>query len=147
METQTELKMETQTEIAKHIAIEAHAGQVRKLGDDKGKPYIIHPERVANHFMNDTLCAAAWLHDVLEDCPGYSTKLLQDVGIHDDVIALVVLLTHDPTEKYVDYLIRIADNFEASQLKHADLLDNLKSCPPGNMRDKYELAKYILENY
>ena len=119
--------METQTEIAKRIAIKAHKGQVRKLGEDKDKPYIIHPERVASNFTNDMLCAAALLHDVLEDCPGYSTRML-----------------HDPTEKYLNYLIKIAESDEASMIKMADLLDNLKSCPPGSRRDKYELARHIL---
>ena len=48
----------------------AHNGQFRK---DKKTPYITHPARVANLFENQysyryQYVAAAWLHDVMEDC-------------------------------------------------------------------------------
>ncbi len=51
----------------------AHIGQVRK---DKKTPYIVHPARVASFTQkylgdckhNYLYIAAAWLHDVMEDC-------------------------------------------------------------------------------
>jgi len=57
---------------AAQFAAEAHRGQTRKY---TRRPYIEHPARVAARVMmlprvtEDTVCAA-WMHDVLEDCPG-----------------------------------------------------------------------------
>ena len=55
-----------------YIAETAHSGQARATGE----PYIIHPLAVARILVDlgmddDTLCAA-FLHDVLEDCAGYT---------------------------------------------------------------------------
>ena len=33
------------------------------------------------------------------------------------------------------------------KLKLLDLEDNLMSCPEGSMKDKYRLAKWIIEDY
>lgn len=57
---------------AAQFAAKAHAGQVRKY---TGRPYIEHPMRVAGRaclipFFGPDQIAAAWMHDVLEDCPG-----------------------------------------------------------------------------
>ncbi len=54
---------------AAQFATNAHQGQTRK---GNGKPYITHPARVANcaermGFPEEAI-AAAWLHDVIEDC-------------------------------------------------------------------------------
>ncbi|MGZ2224894.1 hypothetical protein [Glutamicibacter nicotianae] len=55
-------------ELAKAIAVRAHEGQVDKLG----AAYIGHPARVAGHARafggSPEAIAAAWLHDVIEDC-------------------------------------------------------------------------------
>lgn len=65
-------------ELAKQLAYRAHEGQFRKYN---GKPYIIHPEEVATMVgkfchsrsfpedQTERMVSAAWLHDVLEDCP------------------------------------------------------------------------------
>ena len=51
------------------IAARAHSGQTRKQSNT---PYILHPQQVATLVMQNggTLeqIAAAWLHDVIEDC-------------------------------------------------------------------------------
>lgn len=52
---------------AKSRATIAHEGQFRKKGN---RPYIVHPERVAElagPYTDELGVAAAWLHDVLED--------------------------------------------------------------------------------
>jgi len=134
-------------EVAESIARVAHEGQVRKLGEEKGKPYIVHPERIAAKVEGDTLKSIAWLHDVLEDCPAYTSLTLAVAGIPEDVIDVVKLLTRRPGVPYLEYLLGVVTNDYAIEVKLMDLEDNLRTCPPGNMRDKYELAKYILENY
>jgi (p)ppGpp synthase/HD superfamily hydrolase len=56
---------------AAKFAEKAHRGQLRKYTN---RPYIEHPGRVAARlcrhprFTNDEFIAAAWLHDVVEDC-------------------------------------------------------------------------------
>jgi (p)ppGpp synthase/HD superfamily hydrolase len=55
---------------AEAFAEQAHAGQYRK---DHVTPYIVHPERVADTVryvqgVTPSMVAAAWLHDVVEDC-------------------------------------------------------------------------------
>lgn len=57
-------------EQAAELARQAHVGQQRKWGN---APYIVHPERVAAKVaslkgVNEEDVAAAWLHDVIEDC-------------------------------------------------------------------------------
>jgi (p)ppGpp synthase/HD superfamily hydrolase len=54
---------------ALEFAEKAHSGQTRMYS---GEPYILHPAQVANlvrqYTSNDEVIAAAYLHDVLEDC-------------------------------------------------------------------------------
>lgn len=45
-------------EISRKIAEDAHKGQFRKMGADKGKPYIVHPERIAAKFPDDELAVS-----------------------------------------------------------------------------------------
>lgn len=61
-------------ERAKAFATKAHEGQMRKDGKN---PYITHPEAVAKYVAEseyartvwpESIIAAAWLHDVVEDC-------------------------------------------------------------------------------
>ena len=59
-------------------ATEAHKGQVRK---ELNEPYIIHPIRVgrmaAQYGLGGYTVAAAYLHDVIEDC-GRTEYMLRD---------------------------------------------------------------------
>jgi (p)ppGpp synthase/HD superfamily hydrolase len=135
-----------QSDIAKGIATRAHEGQVRKMGADKGKPYIIHPERIAKKFyFDDHLCAAAWLHDTLEDTDITEQNLL-DEGIHPGIIELVKVVTKTKNESYLNFILRIKNSFEATALKIADINDNMMSLQEGSLKDKYRMALYILEH-
>lgn len=57
-------------ERARIFASKAHEGQFRKY---TGEPYVHRPESVANTVAaintDETMVAAAWLHDVVEDAP------------------------------------------------------------------------------
>ena len=63
---------------AKMMAGKAHEGQFRKYS---GLPYIIHPIEVATtveaYGGTDEMIAAALLHDVVEDCPGYTVAMVR----------------------------------------------------------------------
>jgi len=78
----------------------AHMGQTRKHSNI---PYIIHPLRVADAIgtINETLTAAALLHDVLEDAPKEYIKLLEDDIAKELPAALPIVKeltrTDDPT--------------------------------------------------
>lgn len=146
------------------FATKAHEGQVRKLGAEKGKPYIAHPMRVFNgvvelywseDFSSDpndleVVGAAAILHDVIED--GYingvkvTAQTLLDEGFSQVIVDTVVALSRDKDggETYFDFLMRTRQNFFAVFVKRADLADNLSDLPEGSLKDKYRLAAYIL---
>lgn len=129
------------------IAEAAHAGQTRKLGADEGKPYIIHPGRVAAKFKKDThvMESVAWLHDVVEDT-NLTFEALLDLRVTEPIVNLVKILTRIDDEDYLDYIIRVSENELATEVKIADLEDNLQSIHRCSLRDKYMLAMYILKN-
>ena len=133
-------------EKSRGIAIIAHEGQFRKMGEDKGKPYIIHPDRVAAKFQNsDILAAIGQLHDVIEDSPVTAEDLL-DKGIPGSVVDAVVALSKKPGENYLDAILRVMQNPLARQVKIVDLEDNMLGLDEGSLKDKYRLALYILKN-
>ena len=98
----------TQAEIAEKIAREAHKGQYRKIGEDKGKDYIVHPERIAKSLNGDLLKASAWLHDVLEDTNVTKDDLLKE-GIEPLVVEIVETVSKKEGENYLDFILRIRE--------------------------------------
>ena len=136
-----------QSEIAEKIARAAHKGQYRKMGDDKGKDYIVHPQRIAEKFneKHDSLKAAAWLHDTMEDAKLTRENLKND-GIEDPVIDIVEILTRRTGETYLDFILRISADYNASLIKIEDLKDNMTSLAEGSLKDKYRMAEHILKS-
>ena len=138
-------------ELALKIATEAHKGQVRKFGDDKDKPYIIHPTRVA-HFLDGVQKVIGILHDTIEDT--YVTReFLLEKGIPDDIISAIELLSKKDGDNYLDFINSIINECNsdvgqwAIQVKIADLDDNMRDLKEGAMKDKYRLAKELLSLY
>jgi (p)ppGpp synthase/HD superfamily hydrolase len=84
----------TLTEQAFAIALKAHEGQVRKTD---GSPYIIHPVMVshllAHHGFGDAVCAAALVHDVLEDTSFREADLRDVLG--DEVVTMVAAVSEN----------------------------------------------------
>lgn len=79
---------------AARFADRAHQGQTRKF---TSQPYIVHPDRVAARvaklpYANEEMVAAAWLHDVIEDC-GITPTVLSDY-FPTEVVDMVVYLTN-----------------------------------------------------
>ena len=125
--------------IAANAATQAHRGQFRK---DRKTPYIVHPQRVAERvkfFGGDHVgIIAAWLHDVMEDCPGGEAIVrdtLKQIELpqqdRNEIFAIVAALTKNPaikgkTERLADTLNRI--NHAPSQailIKLCDRMENL----------------------
>jgi (p)ppGpp synthase/HD superfamily hydrolase len=104
---------------ARAIASIAHRGQT----DKSGEPYIEHPRRIAERLTDPAEVAAAWLHDVIEDCD-ISAGDLADAGIPSDVVDAVVLLTRSDLHTSGDYYVAIRKNPIALAVKLADIADN-----------------------
>ena len=119
--------------IAANLANRAHAtcGQVRKV---TGLPYIVHPHRVALMVEEaggtPEQIAAAWAHDVLEDCPEFCAEAVE--VLPPVVLALVRELTKAETSpgKRVEgaaFLAGLRAMSPAAKLvKLCDRLDNLR---------------------
>lgn len=110
-------------ELARTIATKAHQGQTDKLG----AAYIGHPARVAEHARrlgwDDYAVAAAWLHDVVEDC-GVTTRDLRAAGIPQEVCDAVVRLSKVPGQALEEYCAAVKADPLALLVKRADLADN-----------------------
>jgi len=135
--------MEDKIKRAEEIAREVHKGQKRTIG--RREDYIEHPKRVVSHFSTPESQIIAWLHDVLEDSDLTSNDLFNR-GIDTELVRMIVILTRDKSESYLNYILRIKQFHQAKIIKIADLQDNLEKLPNGSLRDKYLMALYILEN-
>ncbi|WP_090974765.1 HD domain-containing protein [Parapedobacter composti] len=134
--------MDTVLKTILDYATKVHAGQTRKYTPD---PYISHPIRVMEtcrqYTHNTAVCAAALLHDVLEDTPVTERDLLGFLhavmprDIAEETLGYVVELTDVYTKRgYPQYnrrtrkgmelkrLTRISPN--AQTIKYADIIDN-----------------------
>lgn len=118
--------MKTQYELLSlAIAISSHA-HIQQL-DKGGKSYILHPLRLMFSMPQDDpeLMQIAVLHDVLEDCKEFTLQhLRQRYGFSDRVLHALMLLTHQESETYEEYIDKIATNKDATLVKLADLQDN-----------------------
>lgn len=131
-------------ELALEIALDAHKGQVDKMG----KPYILHPLAVASKLDDLDLKIIGLLHDVLED-----SELTADVlvarGIPKEIVEVVEVLTRKEGEPYDDYIQRVKENPKATKVKLADLAHNTDEKRADGLNEarkkKYELAKEMLK--
>lgn len=122
------------------FATQAHAGQT----DKAGKPYITHPMRVMDQMDGTEAKIAAILHDVLEDTDHTADDLRDRLGLPDNILEAVLLLTRSPGMDYMDYVRRLADCPLAAAVKRADLQDNmdLTRLPQITEKDKKRCEKY-----
>jgi len=103
------------------IAIKAHKGQK----DKGGKPYILHPLRIAMRLRteDEELMCIAILHDTIED----SDLKLEDLvaaGFSNRVVRAVDCLTKIEGEPYETFIKRCGMNEDARKVKLEDLRDN-----------------------
>lgn len=112
--------------LAAGLAAELHAGQVDRLGE----PYVGHVLRVAATAPSfapgldaEALRVTGALHDVVEDTPATLADL-RALGLPNEVVTAVGLLSHDPSAAYDDYVRGLAGDSLAVAVKRADLGDN-----------------------
>lgn len=143
------------------IAGRAHADQRRKWGDRL--PYLVHPARVAAKVASlpgtdEIDVAAAWLHDVLEDCGDpWADEIERLCG--PEVLALVRELTYvtdtpawDGVPREEKNRVRIAHtehmSDRARRIKMVDRWDNLhdmQHAPAGLIRKYVPESRRLLE--
>lgn len=126
------------------IAVMAHKGQV----DKNGQPYILHPLTVASKLDTLELKVIGLLHDTIEDTDVTADYLIE-MGIPEDLVKIVELLTKPKGEPYENYLRRVKENPMAKKVKLADLAHNTDASRASGLNEarkrKYELAKRILQ--
>jgi (p)ppGpp synthase/HD superfamily hydrolase len=123
---------------ARAFAMEAHKNQVRKY---TGAPYFTHPERVAKAVQQycskehteqlPVIVAAAYLHDVVEDCDVSFDDIRNKFG--QNVMELVAWLTNRSKgmklrrsdRKKIDRSVIKCAPKEAKIIKLLDRIDNL----------------------
>ena len=118
------------------IAVEAHTGQV----DKGGNPYILHPLRVMLSLDTEAERIVGVLHDVVEDCEGWTWERLREQGCSDEIIEALKSVSKtpeeekqfkkmdDPNEKldhYLNFIKRAKFNKIGRNIKAADIKDNL----------------------
>ncbi len=142
--------------VAAAFAARAHRHGTRR--DDR-TPYIAHPARVALIVAvefgctDETVLAAALLHDVLEDTTADYDDLLEHFG--RDVAVLVSCLSKDKRlvepEREQKYDRRLAEGpWQARLIKLADVCDNLADAATGQEQqtvlEKVRRAVALAEN-
>ena len=134
-------------EIAKKFATKSHSSEFR---NDGVTPYISHcrdvAQRVANSYRSiDDEVAAAWLHDVCENC-GVTNNDLLEIGMPYHVVRAVEILTKRPEQDYKEYLEGVIQNPIARKVKIHDMLSNLSDSPSRKQVKKYAEGLVFLLN-
>ena len=122
------------------IAAEAHAG----MTDKAGAPYILHPLRMMMDLTSAEERIVAVLHDVCEDCPGWTFERLRGEGFSEEILAALDSVTKREGETYEEFALRAAINPIGRRVKLADLRDNsdLSRITTPSVKDHQRIAKY-----
>lgn len=137
------------------IAVEAHKGQT----DKAGASYLLHPLRVMLSLKTEDERIVGVLHDVVEDCKGWSFERLESEGFSPKIIDALRSVTKSDTEEssikqasdeearfmsYWDFVSRAIQNPIGKQVKLADLRDNcdLSRIEAPSEKDLARLKRY-----
>lgn len=120
------------------IMLNAHKGQK----DKGGHPYFLHPLRVSMATKSKGAKIVALLHDVLEDSNKY--EITDFNFLDEEQKEALLLLTHNDSDEYFEYIKRIKQNKISREVKLMDLKDNmnLKRLKKISNNDEKRLAKY-----
>ena len=105
-------------ESARLLAKHQHQGQV----DKSGKPYILHPTRVAGRMRTPEEKVVGWLHDVVEDTGLSLCDIERQFG--PETAAAIDAISRREDEPWGKYLERVKHNPIARAVKISDLIDN-----------------------
>ena len=121
------------------LCFEAHAGQL----DRSGIPYVHHPLHLAEQMDTEDEIVVALLHDVMEDTDRTPDDL-RAIGVSQQAMEALMLLTHDAAVPYLDYARNLKDNPIARKVKLADLHHNsqISRLDTVTERDLARLEKY-----
>jgi (p)ppGpp synthase/HD superfamily hydrolase len=127
-------------ECAIAIAAEAHTDQV----DKAGAPYVLHPLRMMLRVSSTDERIVAVLHDVCEDCQGWTFDRLRAEGFSEHIIQALQSVTKRDGEDYEAFVRRAASNPIGRRVKLADLRDNsdLSRIAMPSERDFRRIEKY-----
>lgn len=144
METKAPKSTNKMIDLCLGIALKAHGGQA----DIDGNPVILHPLTIGLAGKTPEEQCAGFLHDVVEDTE-YTFDDLLSMGVTEEIVDALRLLTHDESEPYPDYVRRIAEsgNQIAIAVKLNDLHHNLERGRKMGYQwlvDKHEAALKIL---
>jgi (p)ppGpp synthase/HD superfamily hydrolase len=121
------------------IAVIAHKGQVDKAGN----LYVLHPLRVMMSLDTEDEKIVGVLHDVVEDCEGWTWDRLRSEGFSEKIIDALQSVSKTPDEEvefsrlkktgsedavrnhYFAFVKRAAANELGRKVKVADIKDNL----------------------
>lgn len=141
---------------ATKIALSVHGRQK----DKRGEPYMGHIEDVEFRVrqLGPTFSVVAILHDSIEDAKSKRVrkKIRNEIrGLFGEIVYdAVMAISKRPDEDYFkDYLVRVASNPIALQVKLADIKANLQHLPMmedlatrERLRQKYHIAMRALGN-
>ena len=137
-----------QYDLCLDLAKTAHEGQFRR---DGVTPYFEHPLKVSQMVGIKGSCilmCAALLHDVMEDT-GLTVNDLLKLGVWEDIVFTVSVLTKNCDDHYHTYLRRIYKSKYAGYaipVKVADIVCNLTDAPTQKQIDKYTKALTFFAN-
>lgn len=125
---------------AREICTAAHEGQI----DKAGKPYHLHPERVAARCSTAAETIVALLHDTVEDTY-VSPEYLRSQGFPQEIVDAVMSVTKTDGESYEDFVARAKKNVIGRQVKIHDLEDNMDVSRLNEITDETvaRLRKYL----
>lgn len=125
------------------IAVEAHAGQVDKIG----VPYVEHVRAVAAGLapFGVGMQMAGLLHDTLEDTH-LTPELLLAAGVPYTVVTTVRRVTNRPGVAYQDMLLGIAAHQAATLVKISDNAHNSRPDRAAQITDPAKRAR-LAEKY
>ena len=121
------------------IAVEAHKGQLDKAGN----LYVLHPLRVMMNLDTEDEKIVGVLHDVVEDCEGWTWDRLRSEGFSEKIIDALQSVSKTPDEEvefsrlketgsedavrqhYFAFVRRAAANEIGRKVKAADIKANL----------------------
>lgn len=120
---------------ASQFAFEKHKDQL----DDSGKPYFLsHIVQVVSILQevtdDDTILAAAWLHDTIEDTETTYKEL--EINFGRKIAELVMEVTHEGKKDAKGYYFPRLKSREAILIKFADRLSNLSRMEPWDEKRK-----------